>query len=244
MDSMKTSAKARSLIMKYEGFRGTTYRCPAGVLTIGYGHTSAAGKPQVTAGMKITRKEAEDILANDLVKYERAVAQGLKVEVAQEQWDAMVSLCYNIGPGAFLRSSVLKATNKRQWADAARRFALWNKAGGRVLPGLIRRRAEEAAMYASAQPKEKIAEAEGQALDAPVGRSLGKSRMSLAGSAQVLTGVAVASGSVAEIKANVGAITDGVSIVPVALLAAAAVIIIGGAWVVYDRHLKSVEDGI
>ncbi len=136
------------LIKRWEGFRSKAYRCSAGVLTIGYGHTTAAGAPRVRSGMTVTRAEAERILVRDLATYERGVLSAIAdVPCTDNQFAAMVSLCYNIGPGAFRRSSVAKHMRRGQPDIAATRFAAWNKAGGKVLRGLVRRRADEARLF-------------------------------------------------------------------------------------------------
>lgn len=143
---MKTSRDGIALIKKWEGCRLTAYPDPGTFgepWTIGYGHTSAAGEPMVKKGMKITQQEADDILVRDLVKYESAVMKALTVLPTQNQFDAMVSLCYNIGPGAFAGSSVVKKFNASNISGAADAFRLWNKAGGRVMQGLVNRREDE-----------------------------------------------------------------------------------------------------
>lgn len=148
---MKTNRAGIELIRKWEGVRLTAYVCPAGVLTIGYGHTSAAGAPKVTPGMRITHDEASEILVRDLVKYESAVSRALTRVPNEHQFAAMVSLCYNIGPGAFAKSSVAKLFNKGDIAGAAEAFLLWDKAtvkGKRVvLQGLVNRRKDERALF-------------------------------------------------------------------------------------------------
>jgi lysozyme len=144
---MKTSSVGIALIKRFEGLRLEAYFCPAGVLTIGYGHTSAAGTPFVSQGMKISEVEAERILVKDLQTYEEAVLRSLKAKPNQNQFDAMVSLCYNIGSGGFSKSSVARKFNAGDIAGAAEAFKLWNKGNGKVLEGLVRRRKEESALF-------------------------------------------------------------------------------------------------
>jgi lysozyme len=144
---MKTSKAGIDLIKRWEGVKLTAYKCPAGIWTIGYGHTSAAGSPKVVAGMTITTKEAEEILTRDLLKYETAVKNALTRAPNQNQFDAMVSLCYNIGPGAFKKSSVAKRFNEGNVAGAAEALRMWNKAGGKVLQGLVNRREDERKLF-------------------------------------------------------------------------------------------------
>lgn len=149
---MKTSNAGLDLIQKWEGRKLTAYRCPAGVLTIGYGHTSAAGEPKVHEGMKITAEDAEAILVRDLVKYEAAVNKALTRTPSQPQFDAMVSLCFNIGGGAFAGSTLVRRFNAGDNAGTADAFLMWNKAGGRVLKGLENRRKDERALFLKAGP--------------------------------------------------------------------------------------------
>lgn len=244
---MKTGPKGRALIKQFEGWRSRAYRDPIGVWTIGYGHTSMAGPPEVTQDMRITKAEGEAILKRDLVKYETAVSRAVKVELAQEQFDALVSFCYNVGPGNFRRSSVLRAVNARQWAVAARRFALWNRAGGRVLPGLVRRRAAEAALFAEAQPEYKLAEAELAEIDVPHGKPVLKSKTSMAGIAQAAGGVALVTGTAAETRQHLEVLSDGLDISQIAIVAATVlgiVCILFGAWFFYDRRIKARDDAI
>lgn len=147
---MKTSTVGRSLITEFEGLRLTAYRCSANVLTIGVGHTSAAGAPKVVAGMTITRAEADAILSRDLAKFERAVAAAVKVPVSQNQFDALVSLAFNIGERAFGRSTLVKRLNAGRFDEAADQFAAWNKVNRKAVAGLTRRRAAEAKLFRTA----------------------------------------------------------------------------------------------
>ena len=149
---MKTSKAGIDLIKRWEGVKLTAYKDPVGIWTIGYGHTSAAGPPKVEQGMTITGREAEEILARDLFKYEQGVISAITARPTQPQFDAMVSLCYNIGPGAFARSSLVRRFNAGNIAEAADAFLMWNKAGGRVLKGLDNRRKDERALFLKAGP--------------------------------------------------------------------------------------------
>ncbi len=144
---MKVNAAGLDLIKSFEGLRLKAYKCSAGVDTIGYGHTSAAGAPVVKAGMKITAAEAEKILARDLGKYEQAVDKVVTVKPTPNQFSAMVSLCYNIGPGNFAGSSVVRRLNAGDVKGAAEAFLLWNKVHGRALAGLTRRREAERKLF-------------------------------------------------------------------------------------------------
>lgn len=155
---MKTSKAGLDLIKKFEGCKLTAYRCPAGVWTIGYGHTSAAGEPKVMEGMKITAQEAERILAQDLVKYEKAVERVILRPMTQHQFDALVSLCFNIGQGALAGSSVVRRFNSGDIQGAADAFLMWTKAGGKELQGLVNRRKDERALFLKAEATQRPAE--------------------------------------------------------------------------------------
>jgi lysozyme len=146
---MKLNTRGLAIIKEFEGLRTKAYRCPAGVWTIGYGHTSQAGPPAVKSGMTVTAKEAAAILAADAEKFAKSVSDVVKVALSDDQFSALVSFAYNVGIGNFRSSSVLKAVKARDFDAVPRRLALWIKAGGRVLPGLIKRRAAEAALFAS-----------------------------------------------------------------------------------------------
>ncbi|MBE9160138.1 lysozyme [Nodosilinea sp. LEGE 06152] len=117
--------------------------------TIGYGHTSAAGPPQVYKGLTITRAEAEEILKRDLAKYEKAVASAVTRTPTSDQFSAMVSFTFNVGPGNFQTSTLLKKHNAGDFAGASEEFGRWVYAGGNVMPGLQRRRRAERALYRS-----------------------------------------------------------------------------------------------
>lgn len=142
-----TSAAGRAFIQKWEGCRLDAYKDVAGVWTIGYGHTSMAGPPKVVPGLRITMAEADAILARDLGRYEAGVSNAVTRVPSQHQFDAMVSLCYNIGEGAFARSSVVRHFNAGDMDKAAASFALFRKSGGKVVQGLVNRRAAEAALF-------------------------------------------------------------------------------------------------
>lgn len=139
---MKTSAKGLKLIKSHEGLRLNAYLCPAKVWTIGYGHTGTA-----EPGMVISQTQAEELLQSDLAWAEREI-NNLPVQLNQHQFDALVSLIFNIGPGNFGRSTArrLIVANPSDRAIGPA-IELWNKASGRVLPGLVRRRKEEAELY-------------------------------------------------------------------------------------------------
>lgn len=138
------------LIKEFEGLRLTAYQDSVGVWTIGYGTTAAAGvgiAPK--AGMTITEQQAEQYLRLGVEKFADQIAPKFTRAPTENEFGACVSLAYNIGPAGFAKSSVLRKHNAGDKAGAAASFALWNKAGGRVLAGLTRRRAAEAKLYLS-----------------------------------------------------------------------------------------------
>ena len=138
-----------ALVKKFEGCKLKAYRCPAGICTIGYGHTSAAGNPLVNDGMTITQEQANTILAADLVKFEQAVEALLKQPVTQEQFDVLVDFAYNAGVGALRSSTLLKKVNAGQFDAVPAELMKWTKGGGKVLAGLVRRRQAESAWWLS-----------------------------------------------------------------------------------------------
>ena len=136
-----------NLVKEFEGCRLTAYICPAGVLTIGYGHTGS----DVHSGMKITQKQAEAFLAKDLQKFANTVNSKVKVGLNANQRGALVSFTFNVGGGAFGSSTLLKRLNKGENPNtvASQELPKWNKGGGKVLPGLVRRRAAEVKFFKS-----------------------------------------------------------------------------------------------
>lgn len=140
---MKTSLAGLRLIKKFEGLRLKAYICPAGVLTIGYGSTGAHVKP----GMVITAAEAEALLIKDLARFENAINRLVKVPLNQNQFDALASFIFNIGIGAFEKSTLLRLLNAKDYLKAADQFGRWTRGGGVVLEGLVRRRREEKNLF-------------------------------------------------------------------------------------------------
>jgi lysozyme len=149
---MQLSEKGLDLIKHFEGYHK---RLPDGscaayldtlakphVWTVGYGLTEG-----VHAGMVLTEQEASDRFAKELSGHEAAVIRLVTVPISQHQFDALVSFSYNCGSGALSRSTLLRKLNRGDYDGASREFRRWNKAGGKVWPGLVRRRAAEAAMF-------------------------------------------------------------------------------------------------
>jgi lysozyme len=145
---MKTGLNGLNLIKEKEGLRLKPYLCSAGVATIGYGSTMYADGRKVTLkDASITESQALELLANTLGKYEKAVNDYVKVILTQNEFDALVSFTYNLGAGNLLSSTLLKKLNAGDKAGAANQFEVWNKAGGKVLQGLVTRRAAEKALF-------------------------------------------------------------------------------------------------
>ena len=145
---MSLSQAGLNLIKSHEGLRTTAYQDPVGVWTIGYGHTGTA-KP----GQKITEAQAEQLLRQDVGWAQDAVRKNVKVPLTQGQFDALVSFTFNLGAGALGRSTLLKKLNAGDYAGAQAEFGKFVHAGGRVLPGLVRRRNEEAQMFGNQRPQ-------------------------------------------------------------------------------------------
>lgn len=139
---MKPSQTCVELVKKFEGFRDTAYLCPAGVWTIGYGTTE-----NVCQGDMITKQEAQDALMDDLIEASDAIDKLVTVPLTQEQYDALTSFIYNAGRDAFRKSTMLRLLNTGDYEGAAEQFPRWNKAGGRVLAGLARRREAERQVF-------------------------------------------------------------------------------------------------
>lgn len=143
---MKTSNKGIELIKRHEGFRANAYRCPADVWTIGYGHTRG-----VNNGDVITKEQGERFLRQDLQEAEQAVnSQGLVLN--QNQFDALVSFVFNVGHGNFSRSTLLRKLKvNTNDPTISYEFSRWKHGGGKVLPGLVKRRKEESEFYFNKQ---------------------------------------------------------------------------------------------
>lgn len=140
---MTVSDEGLDLIKSFEGCRLTAYRDAAGVWTIGYGHTG----PDVVPGGTITQQEADALLQADVNRFASGVEALVEVPMTQEQFDALVSFAYNIGLSAFGQSTLLRLLNAEDYDGAANQFQRWVHGGGKVLPGLVRRREAEAELF-------------------------------------------------------------------------------------------------
>lgn len=141
---MKISSKGLELIKKFEGCRLTAYKCPAGVWTIGYGHTGKVDGKAICSGMKITASKATSLLSLDLATFEKAVTncKYLTFKPNQNQFDALVSFAYNCGTG-----SLNTLVKNRSAAVVSKKLLLYNKANGKVLAGLVNRRKAEKELF-------------------------------------------------------------------------------------------------
>ncbi len=148
---MDISKNGVNFIANYEGLRLKAYKAvpTEKYYTIGYGHYGA----DVKQNMTITKEKALSMFKSDLKGYVQAVNDAVKVPLNQNQFDALVSLCYNIGKNGLKTSSLVARLNKKDYTGAGNEFLLWNKSGGKVYQGLVNRRTAERALFLKAVPK-------------------------------------------------------------------------------------------
>ena len=159
---MKTSPEAIKMIKHHEGVRVKPYRCPAGLHTIGVGHVLYPEQAKLPMAERLkmpiqiehfrifSMEEVDAFLAQDLARFERGVARYCPPALASQGiFDALVSFSFNVGLGNLQRSGLRMKTNRGEFIDAADEFLKWTKAAGRVLPGLVKRRNDERALYLS-----------------------------------------------------------------------------------------------
>ena len=139
---MDISQEGLSLIKKFEGCKLEAYRCAANVLTIGYGSTKG-----VKEGDTITQEEADNLLLHEMNEYEGYINDMVEVNLEQNQFDAMVSWVFNLGPANLKASTLLKVLNSKDYDGVPMQIKRWNKAAGQVKQGLIRRREAEALLF-------------------------------------------------------------------------------------------------
>ena len=135
---------AASLVKEFEGLRLEAYLCPAGIPTIGYGHTRG-----VQLGTRISAEQADQLLTVDLERVRLQLIQSVKVPVSEGQFKALLSFAYNVGAAAVKDPTLLKYVNAEKLEAAEWEFSRWVYSKGERLPGLERRRAREAAVFAS-----------------------------------------------------------------------------------------------
>lgn len=242
---MNISAAGINLIKEFEGVRLKSYKCPAGVWTLGVGHTSAAGPPEVKPGMTITEAEALKILRNDLKKFEASIDSMVRVPLKQNQYDALCSFIFNVGAGAFQKSTLLKKLNAGDYAAVPQELMKWTKAGGKELPGLVRRRRAEAALWRGVNDSAKVKEDARVEPDTPKpSKSMAQSKE---GNAALITaglGGVTAAGDAADRIRSAG---DSISSVWQALMSPSvllpALIIVIALFIWYWRRQRLNEEG-
>ena len=150
---MRTSESGKQFIKDFEGCKLEAYECSGGVWSIGYGHIR-----NVQEGDKITNKEANAFLIKDIEMVEHHVNRLINVHLLTNQWDAVVSWCFNLGCGNLRSSTMLRVINAGDIDKVSEQIVRWDKAGGKVVAGLTRRRKAEAELFDNAiydhQPKE------------------------------------------------------------------------------------------
>ena len=139
---MQISQEGLSLIKKFEGCELEAYKCAAGVWTIGYGSTKG-----VNEGDTITQEGADKLLTEEMHEYEGYINDMVTVDLKQNEFDALVSWVFNLGPSNLSSSTLLNRLNNKMWDDVPNQIKRWNKAGGEVLQGLVRRREAEALLF-------------------------------------------------------------------------------------------------
>lgn len=185
---MQISDNGLALIREFEGLRLTAYKCPAGVWTIGYGHTGA----DVAEGKTITPEMATAFLKTDVRRFERAISELISVDLDQGQFDALVSWAFNVGAGAVQRSTLRRRLNAGAYEDVPGQLMRWTKAGGRELPGLVRRRRAECALWRGMH-ENPVDIPESRAVDEPALKPITDSR-TMKGGIPALAGAATAAG--------------------------------------------------
>ena len=140
--SMEISQEGLSLIKKFEGCKLQSYKCAAGVWTIGYGSTNG-----IEEGMEISQERADMLLLEDVEVFEKAVNELVEVPLEQNQFDSLISWTFNLRPTNLKNSTLLKVLNNKNYDEVPTQIKRWNKAGGKVLQGLIRRREAEALLF-------------------------------------------------------------------------------------------------
>jgi lysozyme len=147
---MKTSPNGLQLIRKYEGYKSTPYRCPAGLYTVGYGHVIGNGLQLPDEWNRtLSLGEINELLRTDLARFERGVLRYCPVYLTQSQFDALVSFSFNLGLGVLQRSTLRQKILRKDGEGAAKEILRYDKVGGRPLKGLTRRRQAEYNLFTS-----------------------------------------------------------------------------------------------
>jgi lysozyme len=143
---MRDLSKAISIIKEFEGLKLGAYLCSAGIATIGYGTTRFKDR-NVELGDQVTQAEADECLLTDVKDFSNKIEPLIKIKLTDNQFAAILSLVYNIGIGNFKKSTLLKLLNAGDIEKASAEFDKWNKAGGKVIKGLVNRRAKERELF-------------------------------------------------------------------------------------------------
>lgn len=238
---MKLSIKGLDIIKKSEGLRLRAYPDPGSAngypYTIGYGHTKGVKK-----GDSITKAQAEELLRQD-VAWAVETVNSLGVKLTQNQFDALVSFCFNVGRDGFLKSSVARVVKAGRHDLVPSKLALWIKNDGKVMQGLINRRGMEARLYMSMDNKDIAA-----APSAPVpGKPMKKSKTAWVAIGQALSALSMIFAYATEIKNNLMLLFEGAPNVNMAWVYGGVIlvaVVFSAVWFFHDRHIKSVEDGV
>ena len=186
---MTISKAGLTLIKRHEGLRLRADYCAAGVLTIGYGSTGAHVKPRLV----ISEAEADALLLQDVARFEAGVLNAVKVPLTQGQFDALVSFAFNCGIGALQKSTLLRKLNAGNYDAVPAELMKWTRAGGKVLPGLVRRRREEAALWRDLDETATAGRADVSEVDTPAAKP--KTDTPISSRSRIAQGSVVAGGS-------------------------------------------------
>lgn len=270
-ENLRLSPAGAALIQAFEGCmkaagkgRFKAYRCPANVPTIGWGHTNAHGA-KFDMGDVWTTAQCDAAFLEDMEGFEAAVKRLVRVPLEQHEFDALMAFTYNCGAGALAKSTILKKLNSGDREGAARAFAAWNKAGGKIMPGLVRRRASEALLFQGVpdadydgkpdrgRARKEPAEPMPQAVDAPEppkGMATSKTgntaiAIGTGGALETARQVNEVAKEVADAKDSAGSVLDMLTV----LMAkpgfwVALVILAGAAFIWWDRRRKLTEDHV
>lgn len=250
-DGMKLTQEGIEAIKRHEGLRLEAYPDPGPrdghPWTIGYGHTSLAGSPPVTKGMRITKDQADEIFERDINNFADGVRKYIKRPLNDNQFSAFVSFAYNVGLGGFARSSALRAANAGNFDVVPSKLALWNKNDGKIMRGLVNRRAAEGRLFmqepvGTIDPEPEVTNKVEPSQGKPITQS----------STAKATGVLVAIGAAKPVSDAVESVTELVTVgktvgatlwslgVPVLFV---IVIGIAGWWIWTERKKHSQENG-
>jgi lysozyme len=224
-DDLRLDEAGERLIKGFEGLKLKAYHCPANKLTIGWGHTNDHGR-QFGPEAVWTEAEAEAAFKEDMFGFECHVRSLVRVKLSQGQYNALVSFAYNCGWQSLAKSTLLTRLNRGDYAGASREFGKWTHARGKVMPGLVRRRAAEAAMFSDSGG---VADGEDmpQAVDRPTVPAIGTAPAGISAGACSAAAVVVA----AKFKSfDVSMLTD-----PVVLICAAALVAVGVTYFAYYK---------